>query len=460
MIALVIASLFYATPRPLEMPKAEAYLARSNGVYRLVDKYDRMDLWTARTVIGRWEDYDMREFTLSKLEIKAPSTLDVVTETRVDYEKTLNALDRRDEDGLKYAIDLLSPVELAEKGKRSEKSIRGFEDVRYYEGTNTDVIVAAFLPEKSRSWYLATWAFITEDDIKVMRSDFEKEFLAKDFAVLIKKLKAESHVENELKRLTERELYRRDAKHAIEAYDAWHAAEADGMMILDELEDRDFAKRLELELPKARREYAAIWPSEVDQKDNLAVMRVFADRKKYLAAVGEDKAWTAAYWAPDRRELVAYLPERGEAELIKTIRHEAFHQYLSYATAMVSASPWLNEGYAQYFEHKQEGDFRLQYDVELASEWIEPVMMMNYDEFYSGTNEERAFKYHLAWSIAHFIEKGVPEVRNHPFANLKRDYMKYLMDTRDMRLSTEKAFGNRDNFERFVSEYKNFFQKS
>ena len=53
---ILAASLFFAHPTPLDMPRAEAYLVREGGVRRLEDRFNTLDLWTSRAVLGRWED--------------------------------------------------------------------------------------------------------------------------------------------------------------------------------------------------------------------------------------------------------------------------------------------------------------------------------------------------------------------------------------------------------------------
>ena len=68
---LLAASIFFATPSPLEMPKAQAYLVKEKGVSRLEDRFDRLDLWISRAVDGMWHDDDGREFMLATLGIIA-----------------------------------------------------------------------------------------------------------------------------------------------------------------------------------------------------------------------------------------------------------------------------------------------------------------------------------------------------------------------------------------------------
>ena len=66
MLALI--SLLFTDPAPLDMPRAEAYLVREDGVSRLEDRFDRMDLWVSQALIGRWIDEKDRMFLLSSGE--------------------------------------------------------------------------------------------------------------------------------------------------------------------------------------------------------------------------------------------------------------------------------------------------------------------------------------------------------------------------------------------------------
>lgn len=446
------------------MPKAAAFLSTDkNGVRRLVDKYDRMDLWTSHAVLGRWEDRDLRVFTLSQIEETPPVDLTTVELlTRLDYEKKVQSIYRRDEKTRKKAMELLSPVELAEKGENPKYPIRGFKEVKYFEGTNENAIVCAFLPKESENWYLATWEFDgTQDEREVLRKDFEKHFLAEDFFALTTSVGGDIPGAPNRTNLTERDLLARDCKHSVENYKSWQVKDIGEIVVLSDLpRSSKFVEKLKEELPRMRELYKKTWPTKLDTSNTLAVMRLYEDRSKYLTAVGEDKEWTAAFWCPERRELVAYLPEDGEGELMKTIRHEAFHQYLSYATAMLPTSPWMNEGYAQYFEEPEaRQDLGITVDFEEVAKYIPTLLQMDYAQFYEGTNLERRFKYRLAWSIAVFIEEGLDQIRNKPFKDFKTDYMKYLLETRDPAEATARAFKNREMLDRFLAEYVKFWTK-
>ena len=48
---ILAASLWFAHPTPLDMPRAEAYLVRADGVRRLEDRFNTLDLWRSEGVV-------------------------------------------------------------------------------------------------------------------------------------------------------------------------------------------------------------------------------------------------------------------------------------------------------------------------------------------------------------------------------------------------------------------------
>ena len=475
---LLAASLFFTNPAPLDMPRAEAYFVREDGLRRLEDRYNRLDLWTSRTVTGRWVDEEGRVFTLAALAFAPPSVGVDETVTRVGYEAEAVRFDRRkavaksgpQAVAFRGAIWLLSPFEPAERGAPPRQMCRGYDDIDYWQGTNESAVVCAFLPAKSGTWRLAVWELLPEDDFDECLKSFEREFLETEYFDFVAR-----HPDAEVlpvrpgKGKSERESLRRDARHSVAAYDGWRASDADEFTVLDDLPaNGEFVATLTNELATFRRKYAAAVPTPIDGTNALCVARIFADRGEYLDALAVDgltnMAWTAAYWSPLRRELVAHLPSKGEAELLQTFRHEAFHQYLSYATAMMPVSPWLNEGYAQYFENEESLDWELEQnpgpeDLDRLSTALPALFGMDYSEFYAGTDRERRMKYRLAWSVAVFVEKGAREVRHDPFKTLKADYVDALFETHDMLKATNAAFGSKEKLQLFVSEWLRFWKE-
>lgn len=441
---------------PLDMPRATAFLAQRGPELRLVDKYSAADLWTARTVLGRWYDDNGRVFVWSRLAFELPPVNGDI-QTREEYEASLAALAVKDFPHLENAIAALSPVEIQSDYARPHQKPRGFKDVRYFEGTNGTAIVCAFLPEKSTAWQLAVWELAEGDDIVQMRKRLEDGILKELVQTLCE---ADGSAAGKDKPVGERELLKRDAEKSVAMYREWHASASDDFIVLDAMSvSREVVGRLTNDLAQARRRFQACIPGPLDGTNTLCVARIFANRDDYLDVAGEDKAWTAAFWSQERRELVAYLPADGEAQLRKTMRHESFHQYLAYAGAMVMASPWFNEGYAEYFEDENDVSFfagETPEELEAYAARLPELLAMDYGNFYG---EDAALNYRLAHSIAYFIEHGAGEVRFRPFADLKRDYLLALVETQDMRLATVAAFRNNAKLvELFVTEWLKFYK--
>ena len=469
---LILLSLFLTNPAPLEMPRAEAYLVRDGDRSYLEDRFDRLDLWTSRAVDGRWVDDEGRVFTLATLAVRPPALASGATETRVRYVASCVPIDRRKRPQLREAIECLAPVEIAEKPSPPRQLPRGFADVDYWQGTNETALVCAFLPEASDAWRLAIWTLTDGDDIAMAEQVFEDEFLRKEFGAWDKARRSadggDASARRDGRRRTaeapEAALLRRDARHSVAAYANWRTTDAAAFAILDDLppDARPFVVSLTNELPRLHKACAETLPTPLDGSNVLCVARIYASRAEYLAALEVDgrtnMTWSAAYWSPSRRELVAHLQGGDTADLLKTVRHEAFHQYLSYATAMLPTSPWLNEGYAQFFEDPESVAWGVDVGQDAGglaqlADFLPELFGLDYAAFYDGTDEARRLKYRLAWSVAVFLEKGAPDVRFRPFKDVTRDYLATLLATRDRRQATVAAFRDADTLKLFQSEW-------
>ena len=471
---LALISLFFTDPAPLDMPRAEAYLVREGGVSRLEDRFDSTDLWVSQALIGRWVDDEDRLFLLSALGTCPPAVARSSVLTRGDYESRRVPMKRVRANAdfpaaFRDAISILAPCPVMEKPRAPRQMPRGYKEVYYWQNpTNYANIVCTFLPERTNTWFLASWALADEDDYPTQMEAFEDQFLRRDFSSLVSRLKSSAEGHETLDERRERALLRRDARHSIAAYSNWHFTGAEEFAVLDDLPARGFVETLTNDFPVMRAKYAAAIPSPLDGSNVLSVVRIYATRDEYLDALETDgmtnMIWSAAYWSPQRRELVAHLSEGGGEELMRTIRHEAFHQYLSYAASMIATSPWFNEGYAQYFEDDESAEWGEGFDVtdeniDRMAAAIPGILLMDYEQFYGGSDFERRFKYRLAWSVVRFIERGANEVRLKPFEGLKKRYMEALIETRDMRQATSAAFKDADLLKKFVAEWKKFWKK-
>ena len=489
MTILLAASLFFTNPAPMEMPRAQAFLVKERAerkarqTMRLEDRFDRTDLWISRSVDGMWRDDDGREFMLATLGTIAPPLTGDRSVTREDYVASSAPLLRKGEKELFTAIDKLSPVAPTEEYACPHQTPRGYRDVRYYQGTNETAIVCAFIQEKSERWYLASWTLAQGDSYDDCVKIFEGEFLEKRDTWPKGWAEEPKEKKGRVKDPPppgERELLRADARHSVALYGNWRVTDGDEFTVLDDIQNsRAFTVALTNDLKQMRGAYAAVMPSPIDGSNVLAVARIFASREEYLDALGQndhgDMEWSAAYWSPQRRELVAYLPPDGSDKLIETIRHEAFHQYLFYATGSGRHATWFNEGHACFFENvnydrkknfvriyddpKDRRPRGVAQDPERIAKLVKEILPLDHAAFYSGTLHEVNDRYTAAWAAVYFLQKGAPTFREFEmYRNVLPTYLKAMQEGRSAQEATELAWeGVKDRD--FVADFLKFWGK-
>ncbi len=470
-----------ATAEPLEMPKAQSFIVTAaDGSRRLEDRFDTFDLWVAQTVKGRWRDASGNMFYIARLATRPPQDPAGTVRTRTDYfaqlAKTPFSPDdpyHRDE-----AAFAVSPADLGRPIRPRRAQRRNMLSVFAYPSTNDHVFAAAFRPrsperKETTDWYLAVLVAAPGEALDEAFRRFDEDFLDN---VSIPALRARPAADSpkQPSKPSEADLLRAAVRDSVSVYDNWHFASAEDVVVVDDLDDASrgtFIPSLTNSLPRLRRAYAACAPTTLSATTNqLALVRVFATREEYLAHVGIDHKWTAALWDTLHRELVLYLPLDGTQGLLQTVWHEAFHQYLAYAAALVTAAPWFNEGHAELFEHShldRKGEVVFDPDPvaaayvhEYASSLatiLPSFMKLDYAAFYDGTQEEIAVRYRIAWSLAYFLEVGAPKVRFQPFADLRADYVKALIDTRSMDEADRAVFT--DEFRaKFIAAWLDFWK--
>ena len=482
-LGLELPVLSNARGMPLEMPRASAYLVGSGEDYRLVDRFDTLDLWTALTVRGRWIDGSGNRLWVARIPFKVPADQPDTVRSRVDFRSRLERLVAKDRAGRDEAVMSVAPVDVREPEKPRRANRQNFTELWEFPCDDPRTVVYAFLPKIEGSsspladWYMVAFAVAPSEDLAAALAAFDKNFL--DEVVAMKpvataaKRKGKSDAAAESAE-EENRLLREDVRRAVVNYPEWHCTDSGDVVVVDNLPGElsaTFASALTNRLPVLRRSYATVAPSLLKDALRPAVVRVFESREQYLAYVGVDYQWTAAVWSPERRELAAYLPAAGLDGLMETIRHEAFHQYLAYAGAMITASPWFNEGHAELFSNTHfDLDGNVVFDADPAAgalvrsmaadfaELLPSVLRMDYPEFYGGDAAEREAKYALAWSVAYFLQKGAPEIRFQPFRNLRSDYMKALVRTRDFREATQAVLPD-EQMKLLSAEWLKFWSK-
>ncbi|MBO5941463.1 MAG: hypothetical protein J6R18_09750 [Kiritimatiellae bacterium] len=468
-LALKLSALSNARAEMAEMPRATAYLSTEGGEKRLVDRFEVFDLWRSESIRGRWCDREGNRFSVCRLQKKLPYDGKAGPCTRSEYYRKNDdaLLGAKDLDRLDEAAYLLAPVEVGKRVKPRRSQRQNLSELWRYSVTNENAYVFAFRPRAGRKekpdWYLV--ALVSDDPDAEEKID---SWL--DEVEHLKNGKETDFAENP----TETEYLARDYKRSVVNYNDWHYSCASNVVIVDNMKDvrrNQFISALTNGLSKMQCEFRKMLPSPLSDESHIAAMRIFDSREEYLSYVGPDMKWSAALWSPVHREIVLCCQETGMETLLRTVWHEALHQHLDYACSMMQTPAWFNEGHAVLFEHTHfdmdgnvvfdpvpEAVAAIKENPSAVAEYLPEFFALDYRDFYSGSHEDRALKYHIAWSIAYFLQVGAPEVRFQPFKNLRSDLMKALVETRRRDEATDIALasGLRDEL---ISRWLTFWQK-
>lgn len=474
-----------AVAAPTDLPCASSYLVSGLKGRRLEDRFDTFGLWTSATVRGRWRDPEGRMLLVARLATRPPDDAPGTMRTRRSYrELQANAaVDPKNRQHRDEAVAAILPMELGEAAAPRRSQRKNMAGMAVYPAQEENVLVYAFRPRsperlENPGWFLAVLAAVPGEDMAAVRARFDEDFLDR---ISVPSLGARRSLEKPVPvppaGASEAELLRADLRSSIANYEDWCCTEAEDVVVMDDLDPMVRAPLLAAltnNLPRLRRAYAHIAPSSLsDATNSLAVVRVFRDKEEYLTYVGAKQSWTSALWSPERRELVLYHPEGGTEKLLRTVWHEAFHQYLAYAGAMIDSSPWFNEGFAQLFEFSgfdRRGEVFFGRDAQAAAyvheyaasiaERLPALFEMDYADFYDGSQEQILERYRIAWSIAYFLEVGAPQLRFRPYERLCADYMSALVSTRSMSEATAAAFGDEKSRDEFVAAWLAFWREN
>jgi hypothetical protein len=473
-----------AKAEPVYMPLARTFLTVGGPLDR-EDRFDPYELWYNDQCCARWRDPQGNRLVVGRITHRLPEFADeVVSRERfaAGLADSENAIDPRRREPINEWVATFAGVPVYEP--ESLKLNRfALDEVLRYPCAESNTLVYAFHPRRvgnsgARDWFCvildaAAGAGAPDE----LRAAFEENFVGQ-LALPSRTSKDQGAEAEEVSVLAKGEQapdlpnhpVRVEARKSVENYGDWWYAETDGYIILSDVRTdvgKSVIRELKAQLPALRRAYETLVPP-IAQANEVALLRLFQTREDYVHYVGESHEWSAGMWMPGRRELVLFQQESQEA-ILKVIRHEAFHQYLSLATGMIGAAPWLNEGHACLFENALldgRGRVSLPEDpercpvlldnLETVVELLPHLLRADYDEFYDGTQAGRRLKYAMAWGLAYYLQKGVPLGRESPFGNVLADYAAGLTLTRDRQQATLLAFAEID-MEKFQAAFRDFW---
>ncbi len=209
------------------------------------------------------------------------------------------------------------------------------------------------------------------------------------------------------------------------------------MTDLDKAKGGKFIKDAMKLMGAMRRSYEFYVPP--DHELGVCTVRVFkelAGYREYRSSTGVDEEMSCGLWDPNREELLISAEDPKEAQ--GTMRHEAFHQYLHYATGRGDHAMWFNEGHATFFENVQYNPAKNTVKViekGNRSKWVSrdparyanaiaSVLQKDHKAFYSG---DVNLNYCTAWAICYFLEKGAYTSDEFaPYRGICRKYLELM----------------------------------
>jgi len=214
------------------------------------------------------------------------------------------------------------------------------------------------------------------------------------------------------------------------------------------------------------KEYARRLPQFNTNTDDRFNVRVYATKQGYERAMPPSLTGSTGAFVSHLRLLATYKGDRPREEVLRTLYHEGFHQFM-YRCISTDCPLWLNEGLAEYFaeatwtgrgfetgqvpperlkiiqdavRNRQYMPFNNLFSLKQRS-WLRTVHM---------NRSQASLQYCQAWSAVHFLIHG----DQGRYFNRLMGYLKSINSGLDSETAFKKHFGqNMNGFDRAWREY-------
>jgi len=478
-------------PEPLAQPKVYTYTFTQGTEAVRKDLFDGRELWYGAQHAGQWCDEGGNTFIIGRVLQKLPvfNTGRMKHIPREEVTKALaepsNQIDpEKNEDLLAWIKDFTG--EVPQELEPLKVSGMGLAQASFVKMASEKSPLVYLFRVKTRlpngtatksGWYAAILKIADKTPASKVRKDFEANFLPAVTAASRSTLYAGGSLQPKStgglgKPALPAHPSRDAAKKSIENSKGWWFAETAEYVFLSDIRSST-GKRIVTDLQKALPQFRAacekmIPPAEAISE--VSVVRIFEERADYQKYVGKEHEWSAGLWWPAQRELVICSQEKDFAKTMEIIRHEAFHQYLFYASGMKEHAVWFNEGHATFLEESKPlptgkgldipESFRIKFTVEhleLTAQNLENVLNGSYQSFYSGSQDQRLLNYSTACALVYFLRKGVPTSKMTPYAKILETYQAAVLETGNGATATQKAFQDIDRA-KFKADFIKFWK--
>ena len=443
---------------PAITPVQRHMTATQGSVVRHVTHFETREIWLMNQRGGVWRSRAGDVMTLSRPSSLIPSSVAEWAE-RDEIDKAIASsqddFSKSTKEKLFAWIDAFAGIKVDESGLLQLPSSGSVAAARQVV-TGSDSRYAAVFRMRAQGGGLGPWNWI-EFRLAEPASAKEGRALICEF---LKGVSADAAASSSKGGASAPSDPRREAaKRAISGGGGWWWSENEDYIFLTNLpksKGAAFVKETQRTMSALRKAYERYVPAT--HKVGTGVVRVFASREDYgkyikVSASGDavGAMQSIGLWDPSREELlVQYLDDK--AESLKTMRHEAFHQYVYYATGCGNHMTWFNEGHATLFENVRynasNGQVRVLcsgsraewtgHDPERVAALIPRIIRMDRESYYSGDVNAH---YVAGWALCYFLQKGCWKLKGfEPYREVIPTYLKGISDGLDPQEANERAW--------------------
>lgn len=267
---------------------------------------------------------------------------------------------------------------------------------------------------------------------------------------------------------------------SIKNMDGWWYVETRNYVVMSNLgaRDKEFVRRLQSDIELFRPVFERLVPP-ARPIEEVSVVRVFNTDEQYLEYVPESFRWSGGMWMPSREELIVrpcvnWSGNKSGERMLRTVYHEAFHQFQHYALDRAQSATWFNEGMSELVEGGTVRGRRIEIGESEASSGDVSLLVRNGalnfaalvklepDEFYraeDGNSAARGMNYSRSWALIYYLTRGAVREKVNPYADVLAKYRTALLETRDWKAATDRAFEGVD-FDKLESDFAEFWTSS
>ena len=468
MIALSVKIPMGLRSEAIPMPKAMHYRFRRGDSQWEETHYGVREFWKNQAHGGLWRDAKGNEFRIARVRGALPDGESDAHAKREDLDEILKSAALKDPDDAvlaKWVSDYLG-VSIVEDDFSAIDGVRSVSSAKYVRLSASNSAAALFSFEAKGDELPGGWYFAS---VKVAGKPVKETDLRKFMrAVVAGAAQLPVAVASAATSAGEGDSRRSAAKQSIAGSPRWWSTENKDYIFLTDMSQSQggrFVKDAMKLMGAMRKAYARYVPGW--KAIGTSVVRVFATREGYNAynqsANGMEADRSIGLWSPSHEELL--IMDMGNSARLETqriMRHEAFHQYLFYATGNGHHMTWFNEGHATFFECVQynpktdevrigdEGRWAngVAENVDHIASLIPGILCLDHAAFYEGDLRTVNDRYRAAWAVTYFLEKGVPILDE--FADYRKVLPTYLSLVKVGKSPTEasasawKTIGNRN----------------